>query len=193
MEAMNPESEKSRAEQEMTEADVAVLLELFDELGIRVWVDGGWGVDALIGEQTRPHGDLDIVLETESAAKLRAALLARGFEDVETGDRRAWNYVMGNGLLQIDFHLVEFADDGRGIYGPVENGQFYPGSAFGGEGTIGGRTVRCIGAEYQMESHTGYEIKASDVHDVMELHQRLGVPVPSEYSVYLDKRARPND
>lgn len=28
------------------------------------WVDGGWGIDALVGEQTRPHKDLDLVVDS---------------------------------------------------------------------------------------------------------------------------------
>jgi hypothetical protein len=28
--------------------------------GIQVWLTGGWGIDALLGEQTRQHKDLDI-------------------------------------------------------------------------------------------------------------------------------------
>ena len=170
-------------------ADVGRYVDLFEELGITVWLDGGWGVDALLGEQTRRHGDLDIVLETDAAEKLRSVLLDRGFEDVDTDDRRAWNYVMGNDEgVQIDFHVVDFAEDGRGIYGPPENGQFFPAAAFEGEGVIGGRSLRCIGAEYQMESHTGYEIDKDDVHDVMALHERFDLPVPDEYSEFLEER-----
>lgn len=33
---------------------------------MRVWLDGGWGVDALLGRQTRPHDDMDIVIEQKT-------------------------------------------------------------------------------------------------------------------------------
>ena len=46
----------------MTVIKVHWFLDLFDELGIEVWIDGGWGVDALLGECTRPHQDLDIII-----------------------------------------------------------------------------------------------------------------------------------
>jgi lincosamide nucleotidyltransferase A/C/D/E len=36
---------------------------MLEEAKVTVWVDGGWGVDALLGEQTRPHKDLDIAIE----------------------------------------------------------------------------------------------------------------------------------
>ena len=39
---------------QMTAQDVVGLLDIFGEHGINFWIDGGWGVDALLGEQTRP-------------------------------------------------------------------------------------------------------------------------------------------
>jgi lincosamide nucleotidyltransferase A/C/D/E len=30
--------------------------------GLVVWLDGGWGVDALLGYRSRPHQDLDLVI-----------------------------------------------------------------------------------------------------------------------------------
>jgi hypothetical protein len=27
-----------------------------------IWLDGGWGVDALVGEQTREHEDLNLIV-----------------------------------------------------------------------------------------------------------------------------------
>jgi Aminoglycoside-2''-adenylyltransferase len=44
-------------------ADVLAVLDLAEESGVRLWVDGGWGADALLGEQTRKHGDLDVPVE----------------------------------------------------------------------------------------------------------------------------------
>ena len=46
----------------MTVDKVHWFLDLFSELGIKVWIDGGWGVDALLGECTREHQDLDIMI-----------------------------------------------------------------------------------------------------------------------------------
>ena len=48
---------------EMTADDVCGFLALMDANGVRVWLDGGWAVDACLGSQTRCHGDLDIVIE----------------------------------------------------------------------------------------------------------------------------------
>jgi lincosamide nucleotidyltransferase A/C/D/E len=47
---------------EMAPAEIVRLLGAFESTGVRVWIDGGWGVDALFGEQLRSHDDLDIVV-----------------------------------------------------------------------------------------------------------------------------------
>ncbi len=51
-----------KSDADMSGDVVVQLLQLFEQHGIEVVVDGGWGVDALLGEQTRSHGDLDIAL-----------------------------------------------------------------------------------------------------------------------------------
>jgi lincosamide nucleotidyltransferase A/C/D/E len=47
----------------MTSADVTSLYAELENLKIKIWVDGGWSVDALLGEQTRLHKDLDIAIQ----------------------------------------------------------------------------------------------------------------------------------
>jgi lincosamide nucleotidyltransferase A/C/D/E len=79
------------AAKEMTEADVCAFLDLVESLGIEVWLDGGWAVDAWLGRQTRRHADVDIVIETAALAILVDALRARGYDDVPRDDTRAWN------------------------------------------------------------------------------------------------------
>ena len=39
--------------------DVIELYNALNQVQISIWIDGGWGVDALLGEQTRAHKDVD--------------------------------------------------------------------------------------------------------------------------------------
>ena len=57
----------------MTSTDVLDYTRL-ENLGINIWIDGGWSVDALLGEQTRHHEDLDIVIQQKDVLKLRELL-----------------------------------------------------------------------------------------------------------------------
>jgi lincosamide nucleotidyltransferase A/C/D/E len=67
------------AEPEMSSSDLIELLHLIDEASIDVWLDGGWGVDALLGRQTRRHKDADIILRVSDVPKLREILGRRRF------------------------------------------------------------------------------------------------------------------
>jgi hypothetical protein len=43
-------------------SDVLEILDRLDRAGLTVWLDGGWGIDALLGRHNRPHEDLDLVI-----------------------------------------------------------------------------------------------------------------------------------
>jgi hypothetical protein len=46
------------------------------------WVAGGWGLDALVGSETRRHGDLDLILSgfTENLTKVASLLVTLGYQ-----------------------------------------------------------------------------------------------------------------
>jgi lincosamide nucleotidyltransferase A/C/D/E len=57
--------------------EVVRLMQVFDGQGLDVVVDGGWGVDALLGKQTRQHNDLDIAAPHGTLPQLRATSIRR--------------------------------------------------------------------------------------------------------------------
>jgi lincosamide nucleotidyltransferase A/C/D/E len=69
----------------MTSDSLGDLLRLFEAAGIEVWLDGGWAVDALLGEQTRPDKDVDIIVRATDLSHLRRILGSRGFVVKEGG------------------------------------------------------------------------------------------------------------
>src|SRR5450432_2877821 len=98
----------------MTAADVLSLYTELERLGITIWVDGGWGVDALLGGQTRPHSDLDIAIQQEDAAKLRALLQSRGYREIKLEEARPWNFVLADADgHEIDFHVIVVDEKGN--------------------------------------------------------------------------------
>ncbi len=168
----------------MNLADVMDLYTQLNRLGIAVWLDGGWGVDALLGEQTRPHSDVDIVIQQGDVPRLRELLEAQGYGDVPRDDTSAWNFVLGDsrGRL-VDVHAVVFDAEGNGLYGPPERGVMYPAGSLTGMGDLDGYAVKCISAEYMVKFHTGYKLRESDFHDVSALCARFGIDTPGEYAV----------
>jgi len=150
-----------------------------DNLGIRIWIDGGWGVDALLGEQTRPHTDLDIVIQQKDLQKVLELLRKRGYQNVERDDTRPCNFVLGDDRgHEIDFHVIVFDNDGNGIYGPVENGEMYPFGSLLGTGNVNGHSVRCVSPEYMVKFHTGYELSESGSKDISALCKKFRIDFP---------------
>jgi len=162
--------------------DVLRFYQQCSDTGITVWIDGGWAVDALIGQQTRDHSDLDIAVQQCDLARLRTMLEAAGYRDVPRNDTRAWNFVLGDAAGRlIDIHVIVLDESGNGIYGPPENGEMYPAGSLDGTGFIAGHTVRCISADHLVAFHTGYPLRPQDLHDVTTLCERFGIELPGEY------------
>lgn len=165
---------------EMTAAEVVKIMKLLEENHIPVCVDGGWGVDALLGRQTRPHNDLDIAIPHKDSAKIRALLEALGYRDIPRDDTRDCNYVLGDeqGHL-VDIHTYTFDDTGQIIYGVP-----YPFDSLQGSGAINGFPVTCITPEWMLKFHSGYELDSNDYLDVKALCCHFGFDLPSEYAKF---------
>jgi lincosamide nucleotidyltransferase A/C/D/E len=152
------------------ESRVLAVLDLVAEAGVRAWVAGGWGVDALVGKQTRRHHDLDLVMDDqpEQYLRLAAALTRDGFraEKPEFNPglpmpwRHAWHHTDGHcvEVMPVPLHKPPFhmpsANQAQSSTGPFD------------QGVIGGRAVPCLSARLQMILHQGYPTREIDVADV---------------------------
>lgn len=161
---------------------VIALYEMLDNLHIPIWLDGGWGVDALLEKQTRTHQDLDIVIEEKNLDAFLKLLQSIGYVKLDREDSKPWNFVLGLGeTLEIDVHVVNFDVRGNGTYGPKERGVFYPAYAFAGIGKLSGISLACLTPKYQIESHTGYILREKDFQDVSFLCERFNLKKPDGY------------
>jgi len=171
------------ADKEMQSKDVVELVQLLEQNEIEVNVDGGWGVDALLGEQTRKHGDLDIATPHRFVPKIRELLATKGYTEVPRDDTRDCNFVLGDGNgHEVDVHSYTFDDDGKNIYGVA-----YEHRHLTGTGSINGYPVKCIPADVMVEFHSGYELDADDYHDVKALCERFSIPLPLEYKKFTEQ------
>lgn len=180
-----PETIPPKRRREMSGGVAVLLLELFEQNAIEVFVDGGWGVDALLGEQTRVHGDLDIACQHKDVRKLRALLEAHGYKDVPHPDTWECNFVLGDDQgHEIDIHTYTFDAHGKHIFGVK-----YPLDSLTGTGTIQGHPVKCISVEWMVNFHSGYELDEDDYHDVLALCERFDIALPAEYERFRQKDA----
>jgi len=162
----------------MNEEDVVDILMKSELIGVDVWITGGWGVDALLGRQSRPHNDIDIFVQKKDTAVFTEMLRSNGY--CETGteeiDTTVWR---DNCDRIIDLHLFEFAETGTLRF----QNKIYP-DIFNGKGTIGGIAVRCMPAEAQVKYHQGYEHREKDIHDVLLLCKTFGFLIPKQMVIF---------
>jgi lincosamide nucleotidyltransferase A/C/D/E len=178
------ESFEQKSAREMSGAVVVQLMQLFDQQGIEVVVDGGWGVDALLGEQTRSHGDLDIALQHKDVPQLRALLEVLGYKDIPCDNTRDCNFVMGDDQgHEVDFHSYMFDTHGKLVFGVA-----YPLDSLTGTGSIQGYPVKCISARWMVKFHSGYELDENDYRDVSALCERFDIALPAEYERFTRDR-----
>lgn len=151
---------------------------MLEDKGVKIWIDGGWGVDALLEKQTRPHSDLDIAVKREDVTKLRDVLVSQGYRDKE--DVTGSNFVLQNEKGQeIDVHVFAFDEKGNNIYG-IE----YPKASLTGIGVINGVTVNCVAPEYVLKFHENFQPSEKHIKDIQALCAKFHLEPPENYKKY---------
>jgi lincosamide nucleotidyltransferase A/C/D/E len=165
---------------EMTAHNVIEIVQLLDRYCIGVYVDGGWGVDALLGKQTRTHADLDLAIEHKDSPQICALLEARGYSNVYRENSSDFNFVLGDDRgHQIDLHTYTFDAAGNHIYGIP-----YPLESLTGTGSVNGYIVKCISPEWVVKFHTGYQFDEDDYRDIKAICQHFKIEMPLEYEEF---------
>lgn len=131
-----------------------LVLGTLDEAEVGTVVMGGWGVDALVGEQQRAHRDLDLILDHGDFETALITLSGLGFEEwfrnpspAPFGEHGIEGdvVVMRNTAMQVvDLHPMCLTALGTSM----------------ATGSIDGREVKCVSASLQVEAHTGYRIRS---------------------------------
>lgn len=165
--------------------EVVFLLSALERGGVRHWLDGGWGVDALLGRPTRPHDDVDLVVVDEDVDPLLLDLLAPLHFTIAEDHRPTRLVLRDHTGRQVDVHPIDLDPaDGTGWQRaalPDGTDAAYP-AADRGQGRIAGRRVPCISPALQLAHHTGYEPTAKDRADVALLCSTFGLERPPGYA-----------
>ena len=154
---------------------------------IQVWLTGGWGIDALLHEQTRPHKDLDIIILVDDVVPMRDLLGRAGYGLKELWSENTWvedsdgteiptAFVLHDAEgREVDAHAMYLDEQGNGIPAWARAGLIFSKEDLAGEGLIAGVPVRCLSAEMQVRAHTGYDLPPAQMRDMDLLRERLGV------------------
>lgn len=158
---------------------VLEILAALDHASVQVWLDGGWGVDALLGEQTRDHSDLDLIVSTTDVDRVRQVLIDAGFAK-KPGTSRTNLVLAARDGREVDVHAVDFDQAGYGSFDLPDGRRWpLPPAAFAARGRVMGREVPCLSADAQVQCHAqGYEPTETDLRDMERLQERFGVVLP---------------
>jgi len=173
----------------MEVTDVLELRSLLLRHRVEWCVVGGWGVDALLGEQTRPHKDLDVLVRLDQLRPSLDVLKATGFRHAY-----AWEenlplhgpddlagldsaFVMrDDAAREVDIHVYD--GDGSNVRPLWASERLLASSDLSAQGVIGGAPVACLTPDAQLDSHRGYELPETHRQDVERLRllisQRAG-------------------
>jgi lincosamide nucleotidyltransferase A/C/D/E len=106
--------------------DVLEVLESLTAADVRWWVAGGWAVDALVGEQTHAHDDVDVMVPVDALPTVEASLGARGFARADESELPAFLILRDPRGRQVDLYLlrIDSGGDGWQEYSPTKWDRF---------------------------------------------------------------------
>ena len=151
-------------------SDLFQVLDLLDNMKIQYWLDGGWGVDALYGKQTRTHRDIDIDFDAQYHDELLTLLQKKGYL-IETDCYPNRIELHSEKLGYIDIHPFVLNSDGTSKQADLNGGWYEFQPDFFGTAVLEGRTIPCISLKAQKVFHTGYELRDKDIHDLAILER----------------------
>jgi lincosamide nucleotidyltransferase A/C/D/E len=168
----------------MPASHVADVLALLERAGVRGYCTGGWGVDVLLGRQTRRHRDLDVIVDARDLGTAEAALHDVGYTEWyrhESDEPLQTRRVLWDAQARVvDLHPLDVELSGLRFAG----------------GTVDGRPAWCLSAGVQEAQHRGYRPRRRDRLDLRRLRRvllgpatALIIPVP-DADAMLDDRAQ---
>jgi len=144
------------------------VLAAVERVGCRYWLEGGWGIDVLVGRQTRPHRDVDIDVDGAFEDEVLTALGDLGYA-VETDWRPNRVELAAPGRGWVDVHPLILDDMGNARQVALGGGWHEFPRSFFTVGHLNGVVVPCFTVEAQRFFHRGYELRDVDRHDLAEL------------------------
>ena len=161
----------------MPAEEVLAVVDWLEARGAVHVITGGWAVDALVGRATRPHRDLDVIVEAGACDGLARWLRGRGYEVVV--DWLPIRVELRRGRCGVDLHPMKVDGRGDGVQAGFGTQVFEHRAADRTRGRIGGRRVVVATAARLMELHRGYEPRPEDLHDIALLRRLLQSDEPT--------------
>jgi 2'-5' RNA ligase superfamily/Aminoglycoside-2''-adenylyltransferase len=142
---------------------VLAIVDALAAADVRCWISGGWGVDALAGEHTRTHRDLDLVVEERDQQRAVEVLEGLGYWEWYRFDS---DVPLFSRIVLHDHELAGRAVDLHPISLASTQVEFTMGS-------IEAREVPCMSVDLQLETHSNYRKRLRDRADLAVLRRVL--------------------
>ena len=137
---------------------------------MQFWLDGGWGVDVLYGQQTRLHRDIDIDFDANYTDQLLDLCRREDIKLKQIGCPPVWNCIAKE-LGYIDIHPFVLNADGTSKQADLDGGWYEFQPDYFGTAVFEGRSIPCISAKGQQVFHSGYDLREKDIHDLSIIKQ----------------------
>ena len=144
------------------------VLDVIESTGCRYWLEGGWGIDALAGGQTRDHRDVDIDFDATRERELIEALELLGYRETIDDRPTRIELVAADGWC-VDLHPLQLGASGDARQQAPDGSWWNFRREWFTTGYIENRRVPCFTAEGQRYFHSGYELRDVDVRDLATL------------------------
>lgn len=145
-----------------------IVLQAVRSVGCRFWLEGGWGIDALVGHQTRAHRDVDVDIDGAFEDDVLSALERLGYVIV-TDWRPNRVELAASGRGWVDVHPLVIDEQGNARQAALGGGWHEFPRSFFTVGRIGDVSVPCFSVEAQRLFHAGYQLRDVDEHDLAVL------------------------
>lgn len=152
----------------VTKEALIYVLDFLDSTKIRYWIEGGWGIDILLGKQNRDHRDLDVDFDAAYTDDLLKRLKDFGYRVVL--DARPTRVELQHPTLSfLDLHPLILNDDGSARQVNPQGGWFEFDAKWFISAAFEGRIIPCFSVEAQQLFHSGYELREVDKIDMKNL------------------------
>jgi hypothetical protein len=152
-----------------TEVQVELIAELTRALkaaAVAHWLFGGWGVDFAVGEVTRGHSDLDLIVRREDGARFRQVVTGLGYVELPSpsGPELDARFQKQGQLLEVMF--LRTGEDGGAWWGDWR----WPAEALESEaGRLGEIACPIVSPAFLLECKEGF-LREEDGPDEPEKH-----------------------
>lgn len=168
---------------EMSAEEVIRVYSAIEEAGYKLYIEGGWGADALLGSQRQVHDDLDLIVDLQDREDLTNLMKTLGYGVNGNGDPESKRDFKSASEQKVTLAFVSFENASKPLRS-FKNGtpRDYDPEDFTGTGCIKDKKVKCLSLKRQYKQYKNLRRRPSHLFEDAYYKKEL--------KLLLDKRCR---